>query len=364
MAVLSTRELNRATLDRQSLLARSTRTPLDTVGHLVGMQAQAPFPPYTGLWTRLVDFDPHELGQLITGRQVVRVALMRGTVHLVTADDCLTVRPVVQEVLDRALRHNHARRLGTLDLNEIVHVGRELVEQQPRSTAELGRLLLERWPEHSRDDLVNVVRGVLPLVQLPPRGVWGRSGQPTVTTARTWLGRDLATDTTPDELVLRYLRAFGPASVADVQKWSGLTRLRTVVDRLRPQLHVCHDDRGVELYDLPEAPRPDPDTPAPVRFLPEFDNLLIGYADARRVIADDRRRAVLSVNGIVAATVLVDGYVAGMWTVRRTKRAATLEITLFEPVSPARRADIEQEGERLLAFTAPDATTRDIRFPS
>jgi hypothetical protein len=344
--MITSRELNRATLARQLLLERAALSPLEAVEHLVGMQAQAPFPPYTGLWTRLEGFEADALGGLLLDRSVVRLALMRGTVHLVSAADCLVLRPLLQPQLDRGLRGSWGRPLAGLDAAEVGAVARELVEESPRSTAELGRLLVERWPDRDPQALVNAARATLPLVQLPPRAVWGRSGQTVVTTAEKWLGRPLAADASLDGMVLRYLGAFGPASVADIQKWSGLTRLREVVDRLRPQLRVDQDESGTDLYDLPDAPRPDPDTPAPVRFLPEYDNLLLSHADTSRVIAAEHRSGLMSRNGIIPGTVLVDGTVAALYAHRK----GTLEIVPLRRITKKERSEVEREGGRLLSF--------------
>lgn len=367
VTVLSTRALNRAVLDRQLLLRRASMTVTAAIEHLVGMQAQAPFPPYTGLWTRLADFQPDDLAQLLLDRSVVRIVLMRGTVHLVTAADCLALRPVLQAMLDRGLQHAFGKQLRGLDLTAVAAAGRHLVEEKPRGIAELGHLLVRRWPDHDRLALANVIRTALPLVQVPPRAVWGKSGQTTVTTAQTWLGRSLAADTTPDAMVLRYFRAFGPATIADAQKWSGLTRLREVVERLRPGLRAFRDENGAELYDLADAPRPDPDTPAPVRFLPEFDNLLLSYADGNRIMAAADRPALFTINGIIRSAVLVDGLAQGVWKITTTKqtatkRTATLEIEPFRRLSTTHRTAIETEGARLLAFAAAEADSHDIRI--
>jgi hypothetical protein len=362
MTVLDTRALNRAMLDRQLLLRRASLTTMEAIAHLVGLQAQAPFPPYTGLWTRLDGFKPDDLARLILDRSAVRIALMRGTVHLVTADDCLALRPVLQATQERWLQTAYAGRLQGLKLDAIAKMARKLVEEKPHSTAELGRLLLERWPDRDRQALLNAVRTALPLVQTPPRAVWGKSGQTTVTTAEAWLGRPLSTDTAPDAMVLRYLAAFGPATVADAQKWSGLTRLGSVVERLRPKLRVFRDEAGRDLYDVPDAPRPDPDTPAPVRFLPEFDNVLLSYAEGSRVMAAEHRPALFTINGIIRSCVLVDGFARGVWRITKAKRAATLEIEPLVRLSTKDKSAIRTEGARLLAFAAADCDTHDVRI--
>jgi hypothetical protein len=166
------------------------------------------------------------------------------------------------------------------------------------------------------------------------------------------LGRPLDRSPSIDEVVRRYLTAFGPATVADVQAWSGLTRLREVVDRLRPSLLEFADERGRTLFDVPDGPRPDPDTPAPVRFLPEYDNLLLSHADRTRVISDEDRRQLMTVNGIIPGTFLVDGWFRGIWKLRRARGAATLTITPFHAMSKRATAAVTAEGARLLRFAA------------
>src|ERR671919_349549 len=244
--VLGPRELNRATLVRQMLLRRRKLSAVEAIEHLVGMQAQAPAPPYVGLWTRLEDFHPDDLARLILERLAVRVALMRNTVHLVSARDCLALRPLVQPVIDRGLYGNRAHRAGVegVDIEALSAAGRALLEERPRTAKELGEILRERWPERDPASLARAIRHLLPLVQVPPRGVWGKSGPAAHTTAEAWLGRSLDSDPSLEEMVVRYLGAFGPATVKDAQTWSGLTRLGEVVERLRPRLRAFSDEHG------------------------------------------------------------------------------------------------------------------------
>jgi hypothetical protein len=364
--VLGLRALNRALLERQMLLRRRELPAIEAIEHLIGLQAQAPNPPYFGLWSRLTRFRPDELAQLILDRRVVRIALMRGTVHLVTADDCLALRPLVQPVFDRDLVTNTAFRAGLqgIDMDALGAAGRALLEQQPRTPKDLGRLLQERWPDRDAASLAHGIRGLLPLVQVPPRGVWGASGQTTCTTADAWLGRPLARESSLDEIVLRYLAAFGPATIRDVQAWSGLTRLREMIDPLRPRLRTFRDEQGRELFDVPDAPLPDPDTPAPPRLVAEFDNVLLSHADRTRIMADEHRKRIFTVNGIFPGTVLVDGFMRGTWKINRHRGAATLLIEPFERLSKADTAALTSEGAQLLAFAAAEADTHDIRFKS
>ncbi|MBN6033843.1 AlkZ family DNA glycosylase [Amycolatopsis sp. 195334CR] len=358
--VLSLTALNRATLARQHLLARSSMSAAAALRHLVGMQAQRPKSPYFGLWTRLAGFRPEELSQLLLDRQAVRVLLMRGTIHLVTSDDCLALRPVVQPIMNRELATNSpfSGWLRGLDLAEVARAARELMAESPRTPADLGRLLAAQWPDREPEALAFAVRGSLPLVQVPPRGLWGRSGRTTCVPADLWLGREQGTETAPDELLRRYLAAFGPASVADMQAWSGLTRLREVVDRLRSELVTFVDENGTELFDLPEAPRPGAGVPAPPRFLPEFDNLLLAHADRRRVLPDEHRELVIAGK----CAFLIDGRVAGTWRIAKEKKTAVLVIEPFAVMSTKDRRELAEEGRRLLAFAEPEAERTEIRF--
>lgn len=257
--VLSVRELNRATLDRQLLLRRATLSATDAVEHLVGLQAQNVKPPYYALAARLEGFAPEELSAAMESREVVRIVTMRSTIHTHTADDCLTLRPLVQAAREREL-YGFRHGLAGVDLDRLTAISRELVETEPRTMKQLREALLLEWPDADPLALAIAARCRLPLVQVTPRGVWGRSGQVALTTAEHWLGRPAEPAPAPDATVLRYLAAFGPASVKDMQSWAGLTRLREVFERLRPQLVTFRDEHGVELFDLPDAPRPDADT--------------------------------------------------------------------------------------------------------
>ncbi|WP_236003752.1 winged helix DNA-binding domain-containing protein [Nonomuraea antri] len=342
--------LNRATLARQLLLRRHSLTALEAVEHLVGLQAQAPFPPYFGLWCRLSGFRPQELAELLTGRQVVRIVLMRGTVHLVSAADCLWLRPLTQPMLTRSFQHAFGARIAGADQDAVVKAGLELLREGPMTAAALGTALAGAFPGTAAADLSQILRSLAALVQVPPRAVWGKSGQAAYATAEAWLGREPHAEPSPEELVLRYLRAFGPATVADVQAWSGLTGLREVVERLRPRLVMLSDT----MFDLPDAPRPDQDVPAPVRLLAPFDNLLLSHADRTRVIADEHRRRVITVNGQVHGTVLIDGFVQGIW--KRDKTTVTVEP--FAPFTDDQAEQVHAEAAALLEFAEPGKAHR------
>ena len=366
--ILSRRALNRALLERQLLLARSHIAAKDAIERLVGMQAQVPLDPYIGLWTRIVGFRTDELAKMITDRRAVRIGLMRGTVHLVTARDALAIRPVVQQVYERMFvsarddvgAPTFTSRLAGLDIKAVLRVGRSLVDETPRSAAELRPLLKKRWPERDADALAAAVHFHLPLVQVPPRGVWGASAQPRHALLQTWLGRDLAGGASPDKLVLRYLRAFGPATVADARTWSRVTGLREVFERLRPSLRTFRDEKGRELFDVRDGPLPDPDTPAPPRFLPEYDNVFLSHDDRSRIVRDDVRWSQRSMMEGRFGTVLVDGFIGATWKLSRESGDALLRLTPVVPLTKRDLAAVADEGARLLLFTDPDATSRDV----
>ncbi|HLY30422.1 MAG TPA: winged helix DNA-binding domain-containing protein [Ktedonobacterales bacterium] len=363
-SVLSQRALNRALLARQHLLQRTHATAEEMIEHLVGMQAQAPLAPYVGLWTRLDGFHANELAEMISERRAVRISLMRATIHLVTADDCLALRPAVQPVSERGLMTGSpfGRNLAGVDIAELLAYGRALVEERPRSRAELGPLLAARWPDRDATSLVYAVSYLTSLVHVPPRGVWGARGPVALTTAESWLGKSFESGLSLDELVMRYLGAFGPATVGDAQTWSGLTRLGEVFERLRPRLLSFRNERGAEVFDLPDAPRPDAETPAPPRFLPEYDNILLSHAERTRINPDKRYVPLLPGNGGTSGTVLLDGLYRGNWKIARSRNAATLLITPFMSFSTQDRDALAEEGARLLTFAAAEADTTDIQF--
>ena len=359
---ISGRALNRATLARQGLLERFARSLPDVVEHLVGVQAQAPDPPYYALWSRVAHFRADELAARIDDKSMVRMALMRSTIHLVTARDALPLRAVVQPALDGPLRGSYGRALEGLDPARVAAEGRRLLADGALASSELGRRMAARFRGRDPQALANAVRAWMPMVQVPPRGLWGKSGPAVHLPADEWLGRPLDREPAAgavETLVLRYLAAFGPASVMDAQKWSGLTRLAGVFDALRPRLTVLYDEDGRELFDLPGAPRPPADTVAPPRFLAEFDNLLIAYAHRTRVISDAHATRVMR-GGMILGTVLVDGVVAGGWKLERKRSPATLRLERFRRLTRAERVAVESEGEALVAFAAPDAKGREI----
>jgi Winged helix DNA-binding domain len=339
------------------LLERRALSPLAALEHLVGMQAQEPQAPYIGLWTRLTPFDPAELSDLIAHRQAVRTSLMRSTIHLVTAEDCLTLWPVMRVVLARNFRGSaFSKALDGVDLDELVAVGRDLMTQQPRTRVELSELLAQRWPGFDAASLAYAVNFLTPVIQEPPRGLWRQSGPPRWTTAEAWLGRDLVAAPSVHDVVLRYLAAYGPATVRDIQAWCGLTGLRAVTSQLADQLRTFVDEEGNELLDVIDGRLPDPETPASPRFLPPFDNAILAHADRSRIIAREDRDPVY--RDRLMRTFLVDGFVAGTWQLDD----GTLRLTALRPLHPHDRRALESEAERLLALLAPSADRHDIRL--
>jgi len=360
--VLGRRALNRALLVRQMLTDRQPLGVEAAIEHLVGMQGQAPLAPYVGLWSRVKGFRPEELAKLVEARQVVRMPLMRATVHMVTARDAVGLYPLVRPVLARGFAGSEfGKAVRGVDLDALAAAGREALEEKASTRVALGAALKERWPEVDATSLAYAITYLLPVVQVPPRGVWGRSGAPTWALAEGWLGRPFeAVDI--EEVVRRYLGAFGPASVMDVQTFCGLTRLGEVLERLRPQLMVYRDEGGRELFDLPDAPRPDPEIPAPPRFLPEYDNLFFNYADRWRLMEPSDPLPLWPGNGAQAGTFLVDGFYAGTWKLVRDKDLATLAIEFFRPAGKRATAGLAKEGERLLKFIAKEAGRHEIQI--
>jgi hypothetical protein len=344
---VSLRALNRATLARQLLLQRSPMSALDAIEHLVGMQAQAPFAPYYGLWSRLDGFTGDELSSLLTSRKAVRIVSMRGTIHLVTAKDCHHLRPLIQPALDRMLRANatHGKPLAAVDVTAVVDAAKRLLDVEQLTPGEVGARLAEQFPDTPPGALAEAARSLLPLVQVPPRALWQRSGQVRLTTATAWLGKPRGKPLTIDELVMRYLAAFGPASAADVQTWSGLTRLGEVLERL--DLKRLKSEGGQTLYDVPDAPQPYPGVAAPVRLVAPFDNILLSHADRTRVISDEHRKRLFSgKNGVFPGTVLVDGFVAGTWELLGKGETTSMRVTPYVDLDVV--DDVVAEGNRLL----------------
>lgn len=360
--ILGRRALNRATLARQMLLERETVSVPGAVSRLAGLQAQVASPPYIGIWTRLRDFRREDLTESLEQRQVVRAALMRSTLHLMSAEDFLLLRGAIQPALVRGLNGFFGKRAKDLDVEKLVAAAKESLEERPLAQGGLRDVLSEVEPGRDAAALAYTVRAYLPMVQIPSGGRWGYSNRPPYALPESWLGSSVSKDVHPRELLRRYLAAFGPATVQDAQAWAGLTRLKEAVEALKPELSVFKDERGRELLDLLGAPLPSPDTPAPVRFVPEYDNLVLSHADRTRVIADEYRKAVFLTAGRVRATFLVDGFVAGAWKIEKSRNMATLVIEPFVKLSKQDRDSLTGEGEKLVRFVGDDVKAHSVRF--
>lgn len=347
---LTTQELNRTHLRRQHLLQRSTMDVRDMLSAVAGLQAQEVKDPYLALWSRLNGFQHDHLGTMLQDRSAVRASLMRGTIHLVTAQDYLTFFPATYQLHVRAVYSVSSARLVPGEHHAAIAAqARELLDEQPLTAAQIGNALKDSWPDYEPGSLGQVVRFLLPLVQVPPRGVWGSgiSSRPAWTMPHNWLGTDVPEEVgQPHELVRRYLRAFGPASLPDITMWSGVTGLKDALAGLSDELVTYHNAAGATLYDLAGLDIIDADVPAPVRFLPGFDNALLGHKDRSRIISDEHRAIIGTPNGMFASTFLVDGFVAGVWRVRD----GHIELAAFGSLSRQDREAVEHEAEHLAPF--------------
>ncbi|HEX2844572.1 MAG TPA: winged helix DNA-binding domain-containing protein [Candidatus Limnocylindria bacterium] len=356
--VLDRRTLNRTLLARQGLLRREPRAVAGTIEHVVGMQSQVPRDPFVALWSRIEGFDPAELDRLMNERKAVRTGLMRTTLHLVTASDALAMQPLFAPVLARVLQSQRAFRTGLagLDLGELATVGAELLSSHPMTAGQLRPLLAERWPDRDPSVLMMGIRYLVPIVQVPPRGLWRGTSQPTLTSLRAWLGRPADSQPVIGALLLRYLAAFGPASVPDMRTWSWLTGLAEVVDGLRGQLRSYRSEGGRELLDLADGQIVDAEVPAPPRFLPEYDNLFLSHDDRSRIEGSWYPQDRYS-----RGKLFVDGFLTGGWRVDVKQRTtARLTVDLFRRLRAEEGSAVDVEAEALLRFLAPDADVRSV----
>ena len=358
---LTLHQLNRAFLQRQLLLERQSLSITEATEHLIGLQSQIPNPPYIGLWTRLTDFQRDDLTQLMQERKILRAAMMRSTLHLITDDDHQRFRPVIEPALARGLRSFFGKKAKELDVDKLVSSAKLFIEEVPRSTGELKEHLLTVEPDADPDAMAYVIRTHLPLVQVPPGGTWGAGTRASYATAEQWLSSD-AQPATLRDLFARYLRAYGPASMMDFQTWTGMTSLKNAFKQFQDKFVTYEDENGRELFDLPDLSIPDSTTPAPIRFIPEYDNLLIAHADRNRIIADDDRKKVFLSAGRVLGTILVDGFVSGTWKIKSDKGSAALTISPFNDLNDEVRGALIDEGDRLLRFVEDTADDYTVTF--
>jgi hypothetical protein len=364
---LSARELNRATLERQWLLERHRATRSEGIGAVAGLQAQHANWPYVALWSRVRDFTIPDLEGALTDRSVVKATLMRGTLHLVAADDFFVFDGAPGDSRTAGLA-SIAHRAG-LDLKAL-HEELLAYCEEPRTVAEMEAHLdtiasdaeigkhLARSVQHAAFQMASAGGG---LVHVPPSGLWRSHGKPAYIDARVWLNGRPRLDSREalQQAVERYLAAYGPASIADIGKWMGqpgLPMVRGAVEALGDRIVPLTGADARDLIDLSDTPPIDGDVDAPVRFLARWDSVLIGYAVRERMLPDDYRDAVIKKNGDILPTFLVDGLVAGLWAVEATRGAAVLALTPFKKATAAARQDLEAEAERLVRFVEADAT--------
>ena len=360
MRTLGPRDLNRALLARQMLIERVRVPVAEALERLVGMQAQEPQAPYVGLWNRLAGFDPADLSGLIESGDAVRGWLMRSTIHLVSDRDYGSLWPLLARVQQRNLRSTGpGRTLTQIDRTELLELARAAIATAPRTRAELGAALQERWPAQSGSDLSFPISLLLPVIQPPPRGLWRRGGQARLAVADVRL-EDLSEEAAwlraADAMMRRYLAAFGPATVMDAQAWCGLTRLGAVVSSEGGELRRFRDEQGRELLDIADGLLPDPETPVPVRFLAPFDNAILAHADRSRIISRGDRDVVF--RDRLMRTFTVDGFVAGTWQLSD----GTLHIRPLRGLRGDDSEAVAAEAAELVRFLARDERSCEMRF--
>ena len=338
--VLTRRELNRTLLARQLLLERASLDATAAVHRLAGLQAQLPRPPFIGLWSRLEGFRSEDLAGALRRGEVVRATLMRMTLHLMAADDYHALRPALQPMLTNAYRTTLGERGAGLDIPALVAAAQAALAQEPRTFGQLRTMLAQLVPDRDPQALAYAVRTHLPFVQLPSDTRWGFNSDPQYATSEEFLGKKAPAAADPAALVVRYLGSFGPATVADLQQWSGAKGMRERVEALRDRLATYRDEDGRELFDVPGAEIASGDEPAPVRLIPDYDNLILSHAQRTRVIADAHRPLVYLKAARVRATFLLDGFVAGRWGLDDRRREIVIE-----PFARLRRADRDALGD-------------------
>lgn len=343
--VLTRRALNRALLARQLLLDRSTQSIPDALAQVGGLQTQYAPSGYIGLWSRLANFERRHLTDALVDRSVVQATLMRSTIHMVAREDYwLFARGTLPARREWWLR-GQGRALDGIDVELVQARVRELLGSGPRRHAEMVKSFADEglpriaWVAGSQ---------LVDLVRVPPSGTWENRRADLYGLAVWWLG-DQAVDTSEAHrrLVTGYLRAFGPASVADIASWAGLpaTTVRSIVGALH--LISLPDDTGHELLDVPDGLLPDPDTPAPVRFLGTWEALLLVHARRTGVLPEEYRPLIFHTKAPHSfPTFLVDGRVAGTWRYDKGR----LSVTPFSELARRERSEVDAEAARLAAF--------------
>lgn len=360
---LTIRTLNRTLLYRQWLTERSSASVTDAIDHLIGLQAQHGDAPYYQLWCRLQNFHPTDLSALLHEGDVARIVGMRGTIHLVNRRDCQGLRHFAQPLLQREYKADKPGHLTSVQVDKVAEAARSLLHDQPMNAAELANQLREQWPEIPGRDLVQIVRNSLPVLQVPPRGVWGKSGALVYALASEWLPGSNPATLDPADIVVRYLRAFGPASIRDFQQWSGLTRQKVVFEQLGGQLRRYQDPQGVQLFDLEDSQLIDEEATVPrVLLTGPFDNIVLSHSDRTRIIDEATRARLNRPNGLFPGLILIDGFVAGEWATTIKRTHATVTFTSYERLPDRDRDLLEEQGHQLLRFAAHDVENHVVNF--
>jgi hypothetical protein len=358
---LSNRQLNRATLARQMLLERSDMGIADATAFLLGLQGQVSEGPYQGLWSRLKDFRHEDVTALIVDRTLLRGSTMRSTLHLHTADDMIGIREFVQPVLERTWHGAFGKkRFGNNDKEKVRKAAVKLLDKSPMTSGELGKALQEKFPEGEALAKAVLVQVMEVLIQIPPTRIWGSGHAPISTRVQNWVPGPYKRTIPRETLVRRYLAAYGPASVNDMQAWCGMTKLGETFEALRPELVTFEGEDGRELFDLPDAPRPEAETHAPVRYLPLYDNVYLGFDNRRRMLEENDMKRVNMLREFKPA-VLIDGIVSAGWTIEEKKGDAVLTVEPYHKVSKAEVREAETEGLAFLKFMRPEANSWDVR---
>ncbi|MFD3505834.1 winged helix DNA-binding domain-containing protein [Nocardia sp. NPDC058666] len=353
---VSNRVLNRTLLARQHLLERCTLTAADLCDHLVGLQAQDVTPPFVGLWSRITDFDPDTVSAGLEDRSLVRITLMRGTIHLVTPPDALRIAPHIQPELEKIpfrAGFNFGAMVG-LDPDEVRQRGEAALGDEPKSAADLRAEAARCYPDRDAGAVLQTWLYQLPVLQTPPRGRWRDNSRPVWSRVQPWLRAPLDPTYPVEELILRYLRAFGPASTMDMQAWSRLPAMKKPVAALGDRLRTYTDARGRTLYDAADLELADPDLPAPVRLLGWYDNALLAHQDRTRITGDDNP-PTLRAFATNVSPVLIDGFTAGMYKIFVKSGTARLRISPIRQWTKTEAAQVELEAAALLAFLEPES---------
>jgi hypothetical protein len=358
---LTHRDLNRATLARQMLLERSDTDIVEAVRFLGGLQAQQSNDPYIALWSRLKGFRHEDLTQLITDRVLNRATSMRGTLHLHTTDDLIGIRSLVSTFLQGMWRSNFQKRFGGHDPKKVIAAGRKLLDKGPMSAGDLNKALIAKFPGGEAIALSVLLQVHDILVQIPPTRIWRNNSAPILTRIQNWVPVPHDRPMRLRDLTRRYIRAFGPVTAADMATWSRLTKIGAEFEAIKDELVTFEDVDGRTLFDFPDAPRPDGDTPAPVRFLPLYDNVYLGYDNRRRMLNKETVQ-LMSMFEVFKPSVLVDGTISAGWSASAKKSAAMLQIEPYRRLLKREVRELEVEGSAFLRFMHEDATSYDVQF--